>query len=71
MQATKAVEATSEFDMLPAPSRPRVVQMHFIGGAHTVLMSDGRMFERVGDPSKASQPFGPHWTWKEIKGPEV
>ena len=69
MAAVKALE--EDFAPLPKPAKPYVIQMEMIAGAHTVLMSDGRMFERVGDTSKAGQPWGPHWTWREVKGPDL
>ena len=71
VQKSEVVEATNEFDMLPRPPKDRVVSMVNIGSALMVLTAQGRIYERVGDSSKASQPFGPHWAWREVEGPRV
>lgn len=69
MSATKPIEATAEFDMLPVPEKPRTIQLMGSNGFLFALMSDGRIMERVADNSKLGQPGGPHWAWAEIKGP--
>lgn len=71
MAEQKVKEATSEFDMLPVPEKPRAVQVVSLNGFLAVLMSDGRLYERVDDNSKVGQPFGPHWKWREVNLPSA
>ena len=67
----KKVEATTEFDMLPPPEKPRVVQVVSFNGIMAILTSDGRLFKQVDDNSKLGQPFGPHFRWVEVALPSV
>ena len=64
------IEATSEFDMIPVPPRPRAIQLTNINGILAVLMSDGRLFKQVDDNTKIGQPHGPHFRWQEVALPQ-
>ena len=66
--AEAKVEATAEFDMLPAPAKARPVQLVAVNGFLFVLMSDGRIMERV-QSNEHLHMGGQHWNWRETPGP--
>lgn len=66
--AASKVEATAEFDVLPVPQKPHAVQLVAVNGFLFVLMSDGRIMERV-QSNESFHTGGQHWQWRETPGP--